>query len=126
MFSIELLTTCYGPDGITPNVAVFAKHAQKEILDPSNDKVYTFFKSFFQEIKSLFKDDFIHLGMDEVYYDCWLSNPSIKDFMQSYGLSNVSQVEQYYVENTLKNVKDIGYKYMTWQDPVDNGVKVCN
>ena len=105
---------------------MFAKHAQKEILDPSNDKVYTFFKSFFQEIKSLFKDDFIHLGMDEVYYDCWLSSPSIKEFMQIYGLSNVSQVEQYYVENTLKNVKDIGYKYMTWQDPVDNGVKVCN
>lgn len=62
--------------------------------------------------------------MDEVYYDCWLSSPVIKDFMTANNLVNVSQVEQFYVEKTLKNVKDIGYKYMTWQDPVDNGVKV--
>ena len=106
-------------------MAVYAKHAQREILDPTKEKVYEFFRSFFQEIKSVFKDDFIHLGMDEVYYDCWESSPIIKEFMSINKLSNVSQVEQYYVQKTLANVKDIGYKYMTWQDPVDNGVKLA-
>lgn len=62
--------------------------------------------------------------MDEVYYDCWQSNPDILQYMQDMGFVNVSQVEQYYVRRTLENVKDLGYKYMTWQDPVDNGVKV--
>ena len=64
--------------------------------------------------------------MDEVYYDCWQSNPAIQDFMKENGLVNISQVEQYYVRRTLDNVKKLGYKYMVWQDPVDNGVKVSN
>lgn len=62
--------------------------------------------------------------MDEVYYACWRSSPEIKDFMNSRGMKELHQVEQYYIERTLQNVKDIGYKYMMYQDPADNGVKV--
>ena len=34
------------------------------------------------------------------------------------------EVEEYYSKRTLQNVKDVGYKYVIWQDPVDNGVTV--
>lgn len=78
----------------------------------------------FEEVHRLFPDEYIHLGMDEVYYDCWKSNPNITNFMKQNGMSNINEIEQYYVRKTLKNVRDIGYKYMTWQDPVDNGVVV--
>ena len=64
------------------------------------------------------------LGMDEVYYDCWQSNPEIENFMKNNNMTETSQLEQYYVIRTVENVKDIGYKYMTWQDPIDNGVQV--
>lgn len=119
------MTTCYGPDG-TPFTSIYAKHGRAEILNPILDKTYNFFKTFFQEIQRVFPDEYIHLGMDEVYYDCWQSNPAIQDFMKENGLVNISQVEQYYVRRTLDNVKKIGYKYMVWQDPVDNGVKVSS
>jgi len=121
----DLLTTCYGPDG-APFTSIYAKHARAEILDPTKEYTFDFFKEFFREIRSLFVDEYIHLGMDEVYYECWKSNPDIKKFMQSLDLKNVSEVEQYYVRKTLQNVKDIGYKYMVWQDPVDNGVKLAD
>ena len=62
--------------------------------------------------------------MDEVYYDCWQSNPEIENFMKNNNMTETSQLEQYYVIRTVENVKDIGYKYMTWQDPIDNGVQV--
>ena len=119
----DLLTPCYGPDGV-PFTEIYAKHAKAEILNPILNQTYDFFKTFFNEIRDVFSDEYIHLGMDEVYYDCWQSNPDIAKFMQEKGFVNISQVEQYYVHRTLENVRDLGYKYMTWQDPVDNGVKV--
>ena len=81
-------------------------------------------KNLYQEVKTLFPDDYIHLGMDEVYYACWKSNPNIASFMFQNRLRNVNEVEQHYVEKTIANVKDLGSKYVVWQDPVDNGVKV--
>ncbi len=62
--------------------------------------------------------------MDEVYYDCWESNPDIKQFMTDHNMTKTEELEQYYVKRTIENVKKIGYKYMTWQDPIDNGVEV--
>ena len=44
--------------------------------------------------------------------------------MTKNNLKNVAEVEQYYVRRTLENVKNLGAKYMIWQDPIDNGVKV--
>lgn len=123
LVSEDLLTPCYGSDG-KPFASIYAKHAPAEILNPTTNFTYEFFKAFFQEVRDVFVDEYLHLGMDEVYYDCWRSNPDVKDFMKTNGMRNISEVEQYYVKRTLKNVKDIGYKYMTWQDPVDNGVKV--
>jgi hexosaminidase len=62
--------------------------------------------------------------MDEVYYDCWESNPDIKQFMTDHNMTKTEELEQYYVKKTIENVKKIGYKYMTWQDPIDNGVEM--
>ena len=42
-----------------------------EIINPSNEEVYVFMKKLFQEVYKVFPDPYVHLGMDEVYYDCW-------------------------------------------------------
>ncbi|CAG2113292.1 unnamed protein product [Medioppia subpectinata] len=115
---IKLLTTCYDSNG-EPNVSVYGKHSANEILNPIQNFTYDFFKQFFAEVKSVFADEFIHLGMDEVYYECWESNPEIKKFMHDLNMTTTAQLEQYYVKRTVENVRNIGYKYMTWQDPVD-------
>lgn len=52
------------------------------------------------------------------------SSPEIKEFMEEQGYTDYNQVEQHYVKKTLENVKDTGYKYMIWQDPIDNEVEV--
>ncbi|XP_013787254.1 beta-hexosaminidase subunit beta-like [Limulus polyphemus] len=95
------------------------------MLNPIQNYTYDFFNEFFKEVKDVFKDEYIHLGMDEVYPGCWKSNPDIKDFMERNGMTKISEVEQYYVDRTLANVKSMGYKYMIWQDPIDNGVKAA-
>ena len=86
---------------------------------------YEFMKLFFEEVKGLFPDQYVHLGMDEVYYDCWRSNPHVWEFMINNSFTDLSQVEQYYVERMIANIEDIGFKNIVWQDPIDNGVQVC-
>lgn len=82
-------------------------------------------KDIYAEFKKVFKDPYIHLGMDEVFYSCWKSSPDITKFMQTHGFKEYHEVEEYYTKRTLTNVKDVGYKYIIWQDPVDNGVTLA-
>ena len=51
-------------------------------IDPSKSGNYDIMNKLFSEIRSTFKDDFIHLGGDEVPFDCWQSNPNITAWMK--------------------------------------------
>lgn len=58
----KLLTTCYKdgkPDGYFGPI------------DPSRDSVYNFLRKFFKEVVTVFPEYYVHLGGDEVDFDCW-------------------------------------------------------
>ncbi|CAG2117024.1 unnamed protein product, partial [Medioppia subpectinata] len=118
-----LLTTCYGDGDNQPFTSKFNKHAEAEILNPMQNYTYDFMKIFFEEVRQVFRDRYVHLGMDEVYYDCWRSNPHVWQFMINNTFTDVSQVEQYYTERLIDTIKHIGFKHIVWQDPIDNGVQ---
>ena len=40
-------------------------------MNPIKESVYAFLKSFFGEITTVFKDNLLHLGGDEVGTSCW-------------------------------------------------------
>lgn len=66
-------------------------------IDPTIDSNYDFLKTFFGEVGSRYPDQYLHLGGDEVSFDCWKSNPNITAWMQKHGMgSNYSLLEQYY------------------------------
>lgn len=120
----NILTPCYGEGPDKPYTPRYPEHSDADNLHPLRNETYSVMLELFKELKEVFPDEYIHLGMDEVYYACWKSNPEILSFMQANGWTQMNQVEQYYVRRTLENVKNINYKYMIWQDPVDNGVRV--
>nr|AYV89273.1 beta-hexosaminidase subunit alpha isoform X1 [Tetranychus evansi] len=118
----SLLTTCY--DGDTPAQSVYGKHSSHENLNPARNETFEILRQLYTEVKNLFPDDFIHLGMDEAYYDCWQSSPEIRNFMDTKRFTEMKQVEKYYIDRTLENIKNLGYKYIVWQDPIDNNVSI--
>ncbi|KAH7955944.1 hypothetical protein HPB52_005262 [Rhipicephalus sanguineus] len=120
----DILTACYFNG--TRGKPDYPNHAAFEMLNPMQNYTYDVMKSIFQEVIETFKDKYIHLGMDEVYYSCWESSPEIAEFMREQGFDAVNQVEQYYVKRTLANVQNLGAKYMIWQDPIDNDVNAAN
>ncbi|XP_022693949.1 beta-hexosaminidase subunit beta-like [Varroa jacobsoni] len=119
-----LLTPCYGNGGRgTPRYPDFAAY---EMLNPTQEYTYNVLREIFNETFNTFPDEYLHLGMDEVYYKCWESSPEIAEFMKQHNFKEVSQVEQHYVRTTLHNVRKLGAKYMIWQDPIDNGVEAAS
>eukprot|EP00591_Stephanopyxis_turris_P002865 CAMPEP_0195523298 /NCGR_PEP_ID=MMETSP0794_2-20130614/22304_1 /TAXON_ID=515487 /ORGANISM="Stephanopyxis turris, Strain CCMP 815" /LENGTH=543 /DNA_ID=CAMNT_0040653265 /DNA_START=50 /DNA_END=1681 /DNA_ORIENTATION=- len=111
-----VLTDCYTdgkPDGTTGP------------LNPTINATYDFLTKFYQEVKDLFPDQFVHVGGDEVSFDCWQSNPGIEKFMKDHPeIKDYSGLEQYYELNLLEILKAQNTSYICWQEIFDNGIDI--
>lgn len=108
-----------------PYTGLYGIHGDYEILNPTKEETFSYVLDLLIEFKQLFPDEYVHLGMDEVYYACWQSNPEVIQFMKDRNFTALSQVEEYYVNRTLNNLrKTVDRKYQIWQDPFDNGVDI--
>lgn len=92
-------------------------------MNPTLEELYPVLKDVLSEYKQVFQDEYIHLGMDEVYYDCWKSNPNISEWMVQRNMTDYHQLEAYYSSKILQIAKDLNKKVTVWQDVYDNGVR---
>ncbi len=104
----EFITTCW-KDG-KPNQAIYSVQAEREIFNPTNEQLYPVLTEFLTELKSVFKDEYIHLGNDEVYYECWKSNPNISQWMQERNMTEYHELEAYYTNRLLNITRGLGKK----------------
>lgn len=114
-----LLTECYGKDG--------KPDGTYGPIDPTKNSTYAFLERLFTEVNSVFPDQYIHLGGDEVSFDCWKSNPNVNAFMAKAGIKagDYAGLESYYMTRLTSLVSKIGNSYIVWQEPLDNGVKLA-
>jgi hexosaminidase len=115
----DLMTRCYAQGRYTEDYGV---------IDPSAKATYEFMLQLLAEVLQRFPDQYIHLGGDEVFFDCWESNMKVEELMKQLGLvaANVSKLEDYYIQKLLNLVEQAraNVSYMVWQEVFDNGVKV--
>lgn len=109
----EFITVCYS-DG-KPYQAIYSVQGEAEIFNPTLEALYPLVKDVLSEFKQVFVDEYIHLGMDEVYYECWKSNPDIRAWMQSMNYTDYHELESYYSKKVLNIVKDLKKKAIVWQ-----------
>ncbi|CAH8596091.1 unnamed protein product [Heterobilharzia americana] len=116
----EVLTQCYTegkPDGNLGPV------------NPISNVSYTFMSNLFKELLDVFPEAWVHLGGDEVEYHCWMSNPSIIDFMNKTKFGDdYRRLEGYYINKLIeiiKNIKPHGPSItpVVWQEIFQNGFR---
>ena len=113
----NLLTPCYGQDG-RPD-GTFGP------LNPILPSTYEFLEKFYFEVKQVFPDKFVHVGGDEVSFDCWQSNPDITKWMDAHPeIKDYAALESYYEVQLLKILEAQNSSYMVWEEIFDNGVKI--
>ncbi|KAK9886306.1 hypothetical protein WA026_015816 [Henosepilachna vigintioctopunctata] len=95
-------------------------------MDPSKPKLYQFLNDFFQEISEVFPERYVHLGGDEVPFDCWESNPNISQFMKSLNLTDYSDLEGYYINKLIDLVTKKKLNSIVWEEVFDNGVELSD
>jgi len=70
----HLLTPCYD----------YRQEVHSGLFGPINPilaKTYRFLRDLFQEVMDVFKDKYIHIGGDEVPFDCWFVFSNYLDFL---------------------------------------------
>ncbi|PNF14159.1 Beta-hexosaminidase subunit beta [Cryptotermes secundus] len=109
-----LLTPCYSgskPDGTYGPV------------DPIQETSYKFLQKFLAEAVELFPEKYIHLGGDEVDFDCWASNSDILRFMESHNITgDFSKLEEIYIQRLVNTASNLSASSLVWQEVFDNGV----
>ena len=93
-------------------------------IDPSKDAVYTFIEKLFGEVTNSFVDQYFHLGGDEVDFECWKSNPEIKQFMKTKQIKTFAKLENYYMQKVLDIIKQLDKSYIIWEEVFNNGVEL--
>lgn len=112
----DILTPCY--NGERPNGSYGP-------VNPILNTTYDFMAKLFKEIGTVFPDDYVHLGGDEVDFSCWRSNPDVSEFMKKKGRwFTYANLEGYYIEKILNLITSIKKKSIVWQEVFDHGVKL--
>ncbi|XP_045192314.2 uncharacterized protein LOC123548818 isoform X3 [Mercenaria mercenaria] len=135
----DLLTQCY--QGDRPVDGYLGP------MDPTKNETFRFLKNFFKDVLHSFKDQYIHLGGDEVPMTCWQSNLEVTKFLAKlegkpesdirntdpyYYSYDIRKVLEYYVTRLIKDLKSLGSKrsngvrLVFWQEIMNNNVQLPN
>jgi len=108
-----------------PNLAANCPRSYK-LLDATDDNVYTFLTQFLTEISGLFPDQFIHMGGDEVSFDCWQADPKIQPWMTSHNMKGYVDLLNYYETKVQGIVHALKRTTVLWEESFDSGLTLSN
>lgn len=92
------------------------------VLNPAQEETYNFLETFFQEMASLFPDEYIHIGGDETNGKQWLANPEIRAFMRANHLHDPHELQSYFNQRLLTILTNLNKKMIGWDEILSPGL----
>ncbi|KAL5279992.1 HEXB.2 family protein [Megaselia abdita] len=90
-------------------------------LNPIKEKTLTFLKSFFEEVSDVFPDHYLHIGGDEVGFECWNSNEDIKKYVEAKKMT-YEQLEDEFNVKAAGIVSDNVKIPIVWQEVLNENL----
>jgi len=91
-------------------------------LNPIKGTTYEFLDKFFQEMATLFDDDYIHIGGDENNGKQWDANAEIQTFMKKNNIKDNHELQRYFNQRVLKILTKHGKKMIGWDEIFQPGL----
>ncbi|CAH8856460.1 unnamed protein product [Trichobilharzia szidati] len=77
-------------------------------INPTSENILTFLSSLFQEILSVFHDEYLHLGGSAFDKHWWQEDEAIQEFMQQQGFDqDYNKLESYYFQQLTEIIQNI-------------------
>ncbi len=89
------------------------------VMDPTRDEVYDFLEVFIGEMATIFPDEYLHIGGDEVKLGQWNENHAIQEFMKKQKIENTHKLQAYFNIRLQKIVAKHNKKMMGWDEIID-------
>lgn len=89
---------------------------------PCNDWVMDFCFKVWDEIAELFPSSFVHIGCDEVEKGTWGSSPACQAFMQQHGMTDLNEIQNYFVLKLQEHLQAKGKKVIAWDDVIEGNI----
>ncbi len=90
-------------------------------VNPAREYTYEFMDVFIGEMASLFPDPYFHIGGDEVNPEAWLSNDSIRMFMDQQSLADAPALQAYFIGRMRELIEKHGKKMIGWEEVFHEG-----
>jgi hexosaminidase len=118
----DLVVRC--PDRVAADDEGLEHGTNKAALNPLKPETYELVERLLTELASIFPDEYVHLGSDEVDGDCWLSDPGIAAWAREYsGRSPYADWKDALVALFAKRVGRIatklGKRVILWDDALE-------
>jgi len=86
-------------------------------LDPTRETTYRFLDRFYGEMASLFPDELVHIGGDEVSSKTdWNGNAQVQQFMRGHDLKDNHALQGYFNQRLVRLLATHGKKVVGWDE----------
>lgn len=106
---------CRGVPSICPTPACAPAYGY-DVLDPSSADTLPAMQAVVSTLAGLSIDSVLHLGGDEVAFDCWLASPAIVKWMKANNISSGAGIYEYFVRKSNAMALASNKSPMRWEE----------
>ncbi len=91
--------------------------------NPGYEGTYRYLTDIIGEVKTIFPDDRLHIGGDEVWFGiaAWNDKPEVQKLMAEKGFTELRQVEKYFIERMMDSLAVRGIDPLGWDELTEIG-----